>query len=443
MNVPGMQVPKRGTLGQLLVDSGAITVEQLERATEAQVIFGGRVGTSLLELGFVDEKTLNAALSEKLKVPTLDQGVTDPMPAYDTLQLVPLELVRDYRVIPIREEDRRLHLLMEDPSNLQHLDELAFRTGFIIKAYVAAEARIAFLLDRYYGIKRESRYLQLSADGAEISRETIHKTPEVEAASSSIDEAHWDLGGIRSGSQRGVTALPPEGEDLVSEDLYQAMMAIPPPDVRTWEMPESKDGSGEAVAKEDAKESVPDAPSEPHRAEAGPPEGESPLPLEEALARLAAVEKREEVADAILDFARGRCRRAALFILQGGAFLGWKAAVCGKDTEAVRALRFPADASSLLDIARGGRAHLVSVFPTDAPGNAPLFAALGGGAPAAALVIPVNVRDRVVNVLYVDNGQGGDPPKDPGDFLTLANAVPHAFARLLRKRKAKVFVTKE
>jgi hypothetical protein len=34
MNVPGMQVPKRGTLGQLLVDSGAITVDQLERAIE-------------------------------------------------------------------------------------------------------------------------------------------------------------------------------------------------------------------------------------------------------------------------------------------------------------------------------------------------------------------------------------------------------------------------
>lgn len=442
MNVPGMQVPKRGTLGQLLVDGGAITVDQLERAIEAQVIFGGRVGTNLLELGFVDEKTLNAALSEKLMVPTLDEGVTDPMPAYETLQLVPRGLVRDYRVIPLREEGRRLHLLMEDPSDLRHLDELAFRTGFIIKPYVATEARIAFLLDRYYGIKRESRYLRLSVDGAEISRDAIHETPETEAASTGIDEAHWDLKEIRKRNQGDVTATPPGGEDLISEDLHQALMATPRPDVRVWEMPEDGGGSGEAVAKEDAKKDPPDAPSDSDRGEAGPPGSDSPLPLEEALARLAAVEERDEVARAILEFARGRCRRAALFILQEGAFLGWKAIVCGEDAEAVRALRFTEDAPSLLDAARGGRPHLVSVLPTDAeaPVNAPLFAALGGGAPAAALVIPISVRDRVVNVLYVDNGEGGEPPKDLGGFLTLADAVPHAFARLLRKRKAKVFV---
>jgi hypothetical protein len=409
--------------------------------------------SNLLELGFVDEKTLNAALSEKLMVPTLDEGVTDPMPAYDTLKLVPPELVRDYRVIPFREEGRRLHVLVEDPSNLQHLDDLAFRTGFIIKPYVAAEARIAFLLDRYYGIRRESRYLQLSADGAEISRAAIHETPDVEAASTGIDEANWDLGEIRKRSQNGVPAMPPGGEDLVSEDLHQALMATPPPEVRAWEMPEGAEGSGEAVAKEnsmddsreDAKEDVPDAPSDSDRGQTGPPEGDSPLPLEEALARLAVVKERDEVARALLEFARGRCRRAALFILQGGAFLGWKATVEGEAAEAAGALRFTAAEPSLLEVARGGRAHLVSVLPADAEAavNAPLFAALGGGAPAAALVIPISVRDRVVNVLYADNGEGGEPPKDLGGFLTLADAIPHAFARLLRKRKAKVFATKE
>src|SRR5574341_951776 len=56
-------------LGELLVKKRIITREQLLDALEAQVVYGSRLGTSLIELGYVAEDTLSAVLSQQLNIP--------------------------------------------------------------------------------------------------------------------------------------------------------------------------------------------------------------------------------------------------------------------------------------------------------------------------------------------------------------------------------------
>ncbi|MFQ5456948.1 MAG: hypothetical protein ACE5FC_00635 [Myxococcota bacterium] len=435
MNPPGAPVSKRGTVGQRLIDRGAITPDQLDRAIEAQVIFGGRIGTSLLELGFVDEKTLNAVLSEQLGIPTLEEGVTDPSPSYETLQLISPELAGAYRVLPLRTEGKRLHLLIEDPSNLQQLDDLAFRTGYIIKPCVVAEARLAFLLERYYGIRRDTRYMHLSADGSEIRRAAADGTGDAAAAPAGREETHWDFDdGWGRGREKPADRTPPPGDDLLPEDLHMALMGNVNDDPgAAWQDSEKPPAQSER------------APAAPQTAtpQTAMPQTATPrsiLTVEDARARLAAVEARDEVAQALLDFSRGRCRRAALFIYQRGAFIGWTGAGEGVETGAVKALRFSADVPSALRAACEAGSHLVCAMSggADSTVHASLFAALGGGAATTALLIPISVGNRIVNVFYADNGAGGEPPRDVGAFLEVTGAVPSAFARLLRKRKAMV-----
>jgi hypothetical protein len=380
---PAAAVPKSETLGDRLVRAGIVTSAQIEEALEAQVVFGGRIGTALMELGYVDEKTITRYLAEKLNVPPFSESLLEPEPDENTLAAIPIELVEKYHAIPLRREGRRLHVLMEDPSSLAQLDDLSFRTGLIIKPCVAAEARVAQLLERYYGFQRSTR-LALIADGGRVR--PAARAEDLEARRAAAHD-----------------------EDLLPESVHATLMSqaglAPPPEF-----------------------------------EGGRIEFEREISQTEApLTALAAVRTREDVARILLDFAGERFARAVLLSLQGDFFLGWDARGADVNLPAVRRLKLDADAPSILRAARDARAHFVAPIPKPpGPIHAQLFDALGGGAPKGALFAPVLVLDRVVCLLYADDGPGAVGPEKIAGMLEVLRGVPLAFAVLLRQRKALV-----
>ncbi len=150
-------------LGEMLVKAGRITSAQLDEALKSQVIFGGRLGTNLIEMGCIEEEELARVLSEKLRVPRVDPEELMNIPP-SVVELVPLEMVEQFRIIPLRLENRRLFLVMADPSDLPAIDQIAFRTGFVIVPLVAPEIRLQMALEKYYDIRRELRYLPVSKE---------------------------------------------------------------------------------------------------------------------------------------------------------------------------------------------------------------------------------------------------------------------------------------
>src|SRR5512138_3868371 len=145
-------------LGDLLIQEGILNAAQLEEALKYQVIFGGKLGTDLIEMGFVEEEDVARALSKKFGVPAVDaEELMKTPPA--VLEAFPRALVEKFGVVPCKLDGKRLSLAMSDPSDLKALDEIAFRTGFIVKPLVAAEVRIVLALEKLYGIERERRYI--------------------------------------------------------------------------------------------------------------------------------------------------------------------------------------------------------------------------------------------------------------------------------------------
>ena len=146
-------------IGELLVREKLITLAQLEEALKCQVIFGGRLGTNLIEMGLLEEGDIARILSKKLGVPFLDPpGLLMNIPQ-DVIELIsPADAAR-YQIIPLRMEGRRLSLGMVDPSDLKAIDEVAFRTGFVIRPVVVPEVRIVLALEKYYQIERKLRYI--------------------------------------------------------------------------------------------------------------------------------------------------------------------------------------------------------------------------------------------------------------------------------------------
>src|SRR5258708_6350775 len=128
-------------LGDWLLRKDKITEEQLSRALQDQAIFGGRLGSSLIKLEYVDEDTLGEYLADVSGVPYATGRRLDEIPP-DVIAAVPARLAAQYRIIPIAIEGRRLHLAMRDPKDLIALDEIAFLTGLAIEPYVATEYRL-------------------------------------------------------------------------------------------------------------------------------------------------------------------------------------------------------------------------------------------------------------------------------------------------------------
>jgi hypothetical protein len=155
--------------GTYLLRTGVISSAQLDEATQSQVIFGGRLGTNLAELGYLDLPDLRKHLSDHLAIPLPDpEWVKQPSPA--ALETISSELVEKFRILPLQLDKRKLHLAMVDPRDPAQLDEIAFSTGLILIPYVLPEVQLFALIEHYYGVRREVRYINLGREAARGKR---------------------------------------------------------------------------------------------------------------------------------------------------------------------------------------------------------------------------------------------------------------------------------
>ncbi len=133
-------------LGELLVRNKLISESQLTKALEEQRVQGGRLGASLIKLGFIKEDELAAFLSRQYGVPSInlnefeiDAGV---------IRLVPPEVAQKYQIIPINRAGSTLIVAMSDPSNIFAIDDIKFMTGYNVEVVVAPEASIKTAIDQ-------------------------------------------------------------------------------------------------------------------------------------------------------------------------------------------------------------------------------------------------------------------------------------------------------
>jgi Type II secretion system (T2SS), protein E, N-terminal domain len=152
-------------LGELLVAAGLVTTDQVEHGLRAQVMWGGRLGTNLVELGYLDLDELARMLGRQHRLPpALARHFERADPALQ--QLLPPAVAERYSAVPLfcsgKLKDRivvvsSLPLAPEAIAHLAHaLDVPAAR----LLPAIAAELRIAYHLERVYQIPRDLRFLR-------------------------------------------------------------------------------------------------------------------------------------------------------------------------------------------------------------------------------------------------------------------------------------------
>lgn len=176
-------------IGELLVEEGACAASAVREALQNQVIFGGRVGTNLLELEALSEERLASALARRHRC----RHVFGPVrPAPEAVTLVPREMADRWDVVPLEAADRSLTILACDPGNLAMLDEIAFAAGRRVIAAVAAQARIWAILRSTYGIVRELRGIELEEEEPAAPRRAEAQVARPDEAGDLMDEAGFD-----------------------------------------------------------------------------------------------------------------------------------------------------------------------------------------------------------------------------------------------------------
>jgi hypothetical protein len=147
-------------LGELLIQEKLITPQALEEALEAQVVHGGRLGTNLLELGFLSEKDLARMLGQ---LHGCAHSSGEMKPDSQALELVDLNDADDKDYLPMRVDATRLSLAVINPRDLTTLDAVAFKTGKRVVPVVIPEFRMHQLLRRYCKAFRPLRAIDMNA----------------------------------------------------------------------------------------------------------------------------------------------------------------------------------------------------------------------------------------------------------------------------------------
>ena len=318
-------------LGEALVKASLITKEQLRLALERQVIFGGRIGTNLVELKVIKESELVSFLSQYLNVPAVDPSKFVAIDD-ETIACISNEMAEKYKVVPFRKDRNRLHVALLDPRSMVAVDELRFITGYDIVPYVTSELRLLYALEKYYGMERDLRYISIFGK---------------------------------------------EGEQ---------------------EQEEPKDSE------------------------------ESKKQLTKIKEEFANAKERDEIIGLLLNESRKISSRAAIFILKGDRVTGWKAR--GMDAENIEIKIGPTSIfAEVINRKNYYRGPLLKI-----PGNEPLISLLSG-TPQDCCMIPIQLRDRVIAMLYVDNGNRSVLDAGLSYIHTLVTMASYSFEITIIRKK--------
>jgi len=142
-------------IGQILVDLGYISDEQLELIVDEQEQRPGQLlGQVAMDLGLITDEQLAQTLGEQMSLRTV--ALADLTIEPEVLKMVTEPMAQMYRIVPTEFDGDTLTVAMCDPQNLGVQDELRTFLGYNIRVVVTTEPSMIASLDRYYGENTES-----------------------------------------------------------------------------------------------------------------------------------------------------------------------------------------------------------------------------------------------------------------------------------------------
>ena len=180
-------------LGDLLVKERIITPEQLDKALRAQRDSGpnARLGSTLVQLGFVSDEEVTNFLSRQYGVPAINLQYFEIDSS--VVKLIPEETAKRYQILPLSRVGASLTIAMVDPTNVYAMDDIKFMTGFNIEPVVASESAIQEAIEKAYGgstnEENVDELLASMGDEADVELQSDQEEMDLSELEKSADEA--------------------------------------------------------------------------------------------------------------------------------------------------------------------------------------------------------------------------------------------------------------
>lgn len=370
-------------LGTLLLRNATIGLSQLETALRNQVLYGGRLGTNLVELGFLEVDLLSSYLAELTGLPTASPHMLDVAPA-EALARLGTDLAHQLGAIPIggvEEPAGTIPVAMVDPLDRNTLAALRARFGAPIAPYVIPELRAFYYLERHFGQPRHARYVRSGG-----------RAPKAAVLAATLGAPQVEEDRRRTQPAAGMELPPP--------------LEVPPRRRRTSTAPR-------AVL------------------------GEPVVTFAAACDALDAATHREQLAETLISYAKGRFSALLLFLVRDANALCWRGYLAGPKKGRLEEISLPLAGASAFQAAHDTFVAFSGPPPAPAhPIESRLWEALGETPePRHLTVVPVILKQRVVNLIYAHT-PGGVAPQLVDELSQLAQHMQNAYLRLIRNSKS-------
>lgn len=170
-------------IGQMLIEEGVITSDQLDAGLKEQKKTHEFICTTLARLGFASEEKIFSVLSTQLNIPYVRIKEIDI--SADVITKIPAKCVFHYKFMPIKIEKNELTCAVIDPLNIQILDDIKLLLGFEVEAVLSTEKDILEAIHKYYGVGAETLEKMVSEreQGEEKRSPLLEKAEDLEALS--------------------------------------------------------------------------------------------------------------------------------------------------------------------------------------------------------------------------------------------------------------------
>jgi hypothetical protein len=417
-------------LGERLLAAGLLTPEQLEQALRAQVLWGGRLGTNLIELGCLELDPIAIALGKQHGLPAA-LGRHFDFSDMVLQQGFPAELAAMHRVIPLLRVGERIAVASMDPLKRDAREEIAealkVKPDQIVLS-IAAEMRVRYHLERIYAIKRAARFLRSRGN-------SIPPFPQFDPDSMPFDMEE-PTSPVVLPDPPAPTAPPAEAENLAAM-IDAAVDTVSGPatpggrERRTYVKTIVDEPAPDAEAEADETQALGRIPIRRVAVTSPPPTGrrrKTPTSLPDATRAIRRAPHRDRAADLIIDaltrFAPA-CEAAMLLVIRGEVATGWKY-FC-RDGTTPPELAVPMDQPGLCVSAAqrscAARAPAGDLGPIDVL----LLRALGQ-ADGELVVVPIPIGDKIMCLIAAATEENAEI----APIEAVAKAAGAAFARLIR-----------
>jgi type IV pilus assembly protein PilB len=135
-------------LGEILVEWGIITTQEVTRALEHAKTKNLRIGEALVDLKLCSEPNVYKALAAQHNMEYVDLDKSSVPPG--AVNTIPDDIMRKYLILPLGSENGKLRIAIHDPLDLEMLDILRFRLNKDVRTVLAPKSRIKTVLDQLF-----------------------------------------------------------------------------------------------------------------------------------------------------------------------------------------------------------------------------------------------------------------------------------------------------